>query len=96
MVLKQEVKLQLNFGCVPLRDPACPFLSKYLSPSHTTYQGGIVGQMGLGVGGRGKVNKAKNAVKIDHTVAGHNHGISKQCIFDVHASRSMGPQTEQK
>ena len=36
------------------------------------------------------------AVKIEHTVAGHNHDILQQCIFDVHASRSMGPQTEQK
>ena len=36
------------------------------------------------------------AVKIEHTVAGHNHGILQQCIFDVHASRSMGPQTKQK
>ena len=33
------------------------------------------------------------AVKIEHTVAGHNHDILQQCIFDVHASRSMGPQT---
>ena len=36
------------------------------------------------------------AVKIEHTVAGHNHGILQLCIFDVHASQSMGPQTEQK
>ena len=34
--------------------------------------------------------------KKGHTVAGHNHDILQQCIFDVHASRSMGPQTEQK
>ena len=32
--------------------------------------------------------------KIEHTVAGHNHDILQQCIFDVHASRSMGPQPE--
>ena len=31
-------------------------------------------------------------VKIEHTVAGHNH-ILQQCIFDVHASLSMGSQT---
>ena len=36
------------------------------------------------------------AVQIEHTVAGHNHGILQQCIFDVHASRSTSPQTEQK
>ena len=35
-------------------------------------------------------------VKIEHTVAGHNHDIWQQCIFDVHASRIMGPKTEQK
>ena len=34
------------------------------------------------------------AVKIEHTVAGHNHDILQQCIFAVHASRSMGPQPE--
>ena len=38
--------LQLIFGCVPPRDPARPFGSKYLSPIHTTYQSGIVGQGG--------------------------------------------------
>ena len=31
-------------------------------------------------------------VKIEHTLAGHNHDILQQCIFDVHASRSMGPK----
>ena len=36
------------------------------------------------------------AVKIEHIVAGHNHGILQLCIFDVHASQSMGPQTDQK
>ena len=36
------------------------------------------------------------AVKTEHTVARHNHDILQQCIFDVRASRSMGPQTEQK
>ena len=30
-------------------------------------------------------------VKIKHAVAGHNHSL-QQCIFDVHASRSTGPQ----
>ena len=39
---------------------------------------------------------ASMALQIEHTVAGHNHGILQQCIFDVHASRSTGPQTEQK
>ena len=32
---------------------------------------------------------ASMAVKIEHTVAGHNHGILQQFIFDVHASRSI-------
>ena len=32
------------------------------------------------------------AVKTEHTVAGHNHDILQQCIFDVHASRSTGPK----
>ena len=36
------------------------------------------------------------AVKIEHTVAGHNHDILQQCIFDVHASRILGPQPELK
>ena len=36
------------------------------------------------------------AVKIEHTVAGHNHNSLHQCIFDVHASQSMGPQPDQK
>ena len=39
---------------------------------------------------------ASMAVKIEHTAAGHTHDILQQCIFDVHASRSMRPQTEQK
>ena len=39
---------------------------------------------------------ASMAVKIEHTVAGHNHDILQQCIFDVHASRIMGPQPELK
>ena len=26
------------------------------------------------------------AVKIEHTVAGHNHDILQQCMFDVHTS----------
>ena len=43
-----------------------------------------------------KYKSASMAVKIEHTAAGHNHDILQQCIFDVHASRSMGPQTEQK
>ena len=33
------------------------------------------------------------AVKIESTVAGHNLDILQQCIFDIHANRSMGPQT---
>ena len=36
------------------------------------------------------------AVKIEHTVAGHNHDILQQCIFDGRASRSTGPQAVQK
>ena len=36
------------------------------------------------------------AVKIERTVAGHIHDILQRCIFDINASRSMGPQTEQK
>ena len=36
----------VNFLVCPPRDPACPFVSKYLSPIHTTYQSGIVGQRG--------------------------------------------------
>ena len=32
--------------------------------------------------------------KIEHTVSGHNHDILQQCISDVYASRSMGPQPE--
>ena len=39
---------------------------------------------------------ASMAVKIERTVAGHNHGILQQCIFYVHASRIMGPQPELK
>ena len=35
---------------------------------------------------------ASMAVKIEHTVAGHNHDILQQCIFDVHASRSTEPK----
>ena len=27
---------------------------------------------------------ASMTVKIEHTVAGHNHDILQQCIFDVH------------
>ena len=34
------------------------------------------------------------AVKIEHTVGGHNQDILQQCISDVYASRSMGPQPE--
>ena len=34
------------------------------------------------------------AVKIEHTVGGHNHDILQQCISDVYASRGMGPQPE--
>ena len=39
---------------------------------------------------------ASMAVKIERTVAGHIHDILQQCIVDINASRSMGPQTEQK
>ena len=42
--------------CPPTRDPACPFVSKYFSPIHTTYQSGILG-------GGYRVNKAENAGK---------------------------------
>ena len=35
---------------------------------------------------------ASMAVKVEHTVAGHNYDILQQCIFDVQASRSTGPQ----
>ena len=34
------------------------------------------------------------AVKIERTVADHNHDILQQCIFDDHASGSTGPQTD--
>ena len=34
------------------------------------------------------------AVKIEHTVGGHNHDILQQCISDVYTSRSMGPHPE--
>ena len=34
------------------------------------------------------------AVKIEHTGGGHNHDTLQQCISDVYASRSMGPQPE--
>ena len=37
------------------------------------------------------------AVKIEHTVAGHNHDILQQCIFDaLMFMPAMGPQIEQK
>ena len=39
---------------------------------------------------------ASMAIKIEHTVAGHNHDILQQYIFDVLASRIMGPQPELK
>ena len=35
---------------------------------------------------------ASMAVKLEHTVAGRNHDILQQCIFDVHASRTTGPK----
>ena len=38
--------LVLILGCVPPRDPACPFVSKYILHIHTTYQSGILGQGG--------------------------------------------------
>ena len=115
----------------PPRDPTYPFVSKYFSHIHTTYQSGILGQ------GGNRVNKAKNsekflnslcknfldyfrsinctnvsihgcnccktsievskcvylpcmAVKIEHTVDGHNHDILQQCISDVYASQVWG------
>ena len=34
------------------------------------------------------------AVKIEHTVGGHNNDILQQCSSDVYASRSMGPKPE--
>ena len=34
------------------------------------------------------------AVKKEHTVGDHNHGILQQCISDVYASRSMGTRPE--
>ena len=40
------------------------------------------------------VQLASMAVKIERTVAGHIHDILQQCTFDVHASRSIRPQTE--
>ena len=33
-----------------------------------------------------RVYLASIAVKIEHTVGGHNHDILQQCISDVHAS----------
>ena len=38
--------LVLILGCVPPRDPACPFVSKYILHIHTTYKSGILGQGG--------------------------------------------------
>ena len=34
------------------------------------------------------------AVKLKHTIGGHNHDILQQCISGVYAGRSMGPQPE--
>ena len=34
------------------------------------------------------------AVKIEHTVGDHNRGILQQCVSDVYASQSIGPQPE--
>ena len=122
--------LYLIFECVPPHDPTCPFVSKYFSHIHTTYQSVILGQ------GGNRVNKAKKknaekflkslwkmiiayfrsinctnvsihccnccktgievskcvylacmAVKIEHTVGGHNHDILQQCISYVYASQ---------
>ena len=36
------------------------------------------------------VNLACMAVKIEHTVDGHNHAILQQCISDVYASQVWG------
>ena len=46
---------QLILGCVPPRDPACPFVSKYVLHIHTTYQSGTLGQGG----GGGETGSAK-------------------------------------
>ena len=40
------------------------------------------------------VYSACMAVKIEHTVGGHNHDILQQSISDVYASQSIGPQSE--
>ena len=42
----------------PPRDPVCPFVNKCVSPIHTTYQSGILGQ------GGNRANKAENAEKL--------------------------------
>ena len=34
---------------------------------------------------------ASMAVKIEHTVDGHNHDILQQCISDVYVSQVRGP-----
>ena len=117
--------------CSP-RDPTCPFVSKYFSHIHTTYQNGILGQGGeqgqqskktlknsltvyekkildyirsinctnvsihgcncckTGIEVSKCVYLACMAVKIEHTVAGHNHDILQQCISDDYASQVWG------
>ena len=129
--------LYLIFECVPLppppppHDPTCPFVSKYFSHIHTTYQSGILGQGGgweqgqqskknaekflnslwkmilayvrsinctnvsihgcncckIGIEVSKCVYLACMAVKIEHTVGGHNHDILQQCISYVYASQ---------
>ena len=59
--------LVVNFGVSSPRDPAFPFVSKYVLHIYTTYQSGILCQRGGGVGeggggsGRGceKITKKK-------------------------------------
>ena len=48
----------------PPRDPKCPFVKKYFSPIHTTYQSGILGQGGGGKGGQGQQSKAKMKISL--------------------------------
>ena len=128
--------LYLIFEWVPLpppppHDPTCPFVGKYFSHIHTTYQSGILGQGGEQGQQSKKKKKEKNAekfldglwkmilvyfrsinctnvsihgcktgievskcvylacmaVKIEHTVGGHNHDTLQQCISEVCVSQ---------
>ena len=84
------------------RDPACPFVSKYLLHVHTTYQSGILGSMG-GTGaswwhpGGNRVNQAKICIR------GHNccqtGGIElSKCVYltsmGVKIERTVGVQSK--